>query len=345
MKRGLFCGSFILLTSCIFSGCSAPAVPVTSNFFAMNSLMTITTHGTDSDQACSALKEEVLRLDQLWSATNVASDLHKLNQNAGSGTPISISPETAQLLTHANRISIATNQSFNPILAPVSSLWDFTTEQVPNPTDLNHALPLTTHLPTITLSSSTASLEHPNQALDLGAMAKGACSNYLAQILQSYDVDGALVSLGTSSVFSFGMSPDKDPWQLGIKDPKNTSETLGLFSLLDGQTCSTSGAYQQSFLLDDTLYHHILDPDTGYPSAKDLTSVTVISYDGGLTDALSTALFVMGSTEAISFWRDGHFDFNCILVTDSTIYITEDLSADFILLERDTAYELQILRR
>lgn len=337
--------AFVLLASTTLSSCASSSTPVRSSFFAMNTIMSASVHGLDSEHASTAIKQEIIRLDQLWSATQSDSDIFSLNQQAGSETHILISLETAQLLSHANTISTATAFAFNPILAPVSSLWDFVTNQVPDHVDLSLMLPLTTQLPTIDLVHSTATLLHPNQALDLGAIAKGACSDYLAPICHDYDIDGALVSLGTSSVFAYGLSPDGDPWQLGIKDPKNTSQTLGLFSLLDGQTCSTSGAYQQYFNYDGTLYHHILDPSTGYPSTQDLTSVTLISNDGALTDALSTALYVMGSADAIAFWRDSIYDFDCILVTDSSIYISERLYNDFTPNEKELGYDLQILRR
>ena len=75
-------------------------------------------------------------------------------------------------------------------------------------------------------------------------------------------------------------------------------------------------------------YHHILDPATGYPSDSGLTSVTVVSSDGTLADALSTALFVMGLDKAQDFWRQHQGEFDMILYDGTGLYVTPGVALD-----------------
>ena len=75
-------------------------------------------------------------------------------------------------------------------------------------------------------------------------------------------------------------------------------------------------------------YHHILDPATGYPADTGLLSVTVVSSDGTLADALSTALFVMGKDRAQDFWREHSSEFDMILYDGTALYVTPGLTLD-----------------
>ena len=92
----------------------------------------------------------------------------------------------------------------------------------------------------------------------------------------------------------------------------------------------TSGAYERYFEQDGVRYHHILDPATGYPAGTGLLSVTVVSSDGTLADALSTALFVMGKDRAQDFWREHSSEFDMILYDGTALYVTPGLTLDTV---------------
>ena len=77
-------------------------------------------------------------------------------------------------------------------------------------------------------------------------------------------------------------------------------------------------------------YHHIINPETGYPAESGLVSVTIVSSDGTLADGLSTSLFIMGEEKAAEFWREHKDEFDAILMSDDgTLYVTEGLENDF----------------
>ena len=92
----------------------------------------------------------------------------------------------------------------------------------------------------------------------------------------------------------------------------------------------TSGAYERYFEQDGKRYDHIIDPATGYPAENGLASVSIVSQDGTLADALSTALFVMAKERAISYWKEHADEFDVILIEDNgDMTITEGLQNCF----------------
>ena len=129
-----------------------------------------------------------------------------------------------------------------------------------------------------------------------------------------------------------GSRPDGSPWRCGIRDPEGNGY-LGIVQVTDSAVV-TSGGYERFFEEGGQTYHHILDPRTGRPSDSGLISVTVISANGMLADALSTACFVLGEEEAAEYWRtygkDEGRSFELVLMTENReVWITEGLKDVF----------------
>ena len=135
--------------------------------------------------------------------------------------------------------------------------------------------------------------------LDLGAVGKGLALDYILEILkENSDVLGGTVSVG-GSVLTYGTKPDNTVWRVGVANPENPSENIGVL-YLEGQWCvSTSGDYERYMEIGGVRYHHIIDPATGMPADSGLTSVTIVTKDGLLSDALSTACFVLGREKGL----------------------------------------------
>ncbi|MGN0593257.1 MAG: FAD:protein FMN transferase [Ruminococcus sp.] len=115
----------------------------------------------------------------------------------------------------------------------------------------------------------------------------------------------------------------KDNWQ----NPFHLH--LGILEICD-QAVITSGGYERYFEQDGKTYHHIMDPATGRPAESGLTSVTIVSEDGTLADALSTALFVMGSEKASDYWQKHSEQFDAVFLSDDrALYVTEGLKNAF----------------
>ena len=146
--------------------------------------------------------------------------------------------------------------------------------------------------------------------IDLGAVAKGYIGDLVADMLRERGITSVLLNLG-GNVQAVGAKPDGSPWRIGVRDPL-ADGNLGVLEITD-QAVVTSGGYERYFTdADGSVYWHILDPQTGYPARNGLISVTVVSSEGKKSDALSTALFVMGTEGAAEYWRT-HGSFEMLL--------------------------------
>lgn len=164
-------------------------------------------------------------------------------------------------------------------------------------------------------------------SLDLGAVGKGIACDRIRQYLEEKEVSGAVISVG-GSILTFGQKPDGTNWQVGIVNPLQTEQTIGILSL-SGQWCvSTSGDYERFVEVDDFRYHHILDPATGYPADSGVRSVTILCKSGILSDALSTACFVLGTEKGMELAES--YGAEALFVdAQGKIYMTEGMKQYF----------------
>ena len=148
--------------------------------------------------------------------------------------------------------------------------------------------------------------------------------------LTSLQLRGGLITFG-SNVTVFGSKSDGQAFRIGLRDPQNANASVGTLLLPDRQVLSVSGDYERFVTVQGEKYHHILDPQSGYPADTGLSSVAVIAADGVLADALSTALFVMGKDRALEFYRADLYEFEAILIdSNGTLTVTDGLSDIFI---------------
>lgn len=316
MKRIL---AGILLLTLLLSGC-AQAEPHRAELFAMDTLMELTVWGEES--ALDSVKTELRRLDALFSVTDERSEIYALNRDGHAA----LSEDVAALLRDAVSLSEQTGGAFDPTVYPLVLAWGFTTDTQTVPADavLENAL---SHVGTehLHFSGDTLTLD-AGTMLDLGAIAKGYAAEQCAKLLREQGVTAALLSLG-GNVQAVGEKPDGSAWVIGIADPNEPSSAIARLEFYGEKALVTSGGYQRYFEQDGTRYHHILDPETGFPAESELASVTVIADSGTRADAYATALFVMGLEQAVDFWRtQGDFEAVFIL-SDGTLYATEDAAS------------------
>lgn len=323
----------VTLLAAVLTGCSATAADepqrVERSLFAMNTYMTFAAYGDNAQTALQESEERIRQVESLWSVTDAQSEIYRANHSGGQ--PVSVSSETAELLSFALEMARKTGGALDPTIYPVLTAWGFTTDsrQVPSEEQIARELGYVGY-DRIRLEGTELTVPE-GMELDLGAVGKGYTADLVTEILKAHDVGSALISLG-GNIQAVGSRPDGSDWRIGIRAPWEDGN-LGVLEISDAAVV-TSGGYENYFEDGDgTIYWHILDPATGYPADSGLQSVTIVGSQGRLCDALSTALFVMGPQAAEAYWREnGGFDM--LLVTDEgELILTQGIADRFTLNE------------
>ena len=302
-------------------GCAPQTPEATSQIFAMDTVMDFYAVGENGEAALTAAAQEINRLEALLSRTRQGSEVDALNRHGSAA----LSDETAQLLRAALAYCEKTGGLFDITVAPLVDVWNIHGDQPRVPADSEIAQLLTLvgseHLQ---LDGVNAALDS-GCAIDLGGIAKGYASDVVAQLYREYGIEGGWISLG-GNVYAHGTKPDGSGWNVAVRDPANTAGSAAIVTL-SNEFAVTSGGYQRYFTAEDgTVYQHILDPKTGRPAESDLLSVTIVTDNGTMADAYSTALYVMGEEDAVRFWQANRTDFDMILITeDSRLLYTAGL--------------------
>lgn len=326
----LFCNALLLCGLFFFPGCK-PAIGTnlkkhSINFIAMGTYITMSAYGDQAGKALDLSEEKIKELEDLWSVSYEKSEIYRVNNSRGETTQIST--ETEELLEFALAMAEKTEGAFEPTIYPVVDAWGFTSHQyrIPEKEELAGLLKNTGYKK-VCLSDGNIHLPD-GVKLDLGAVAKGYAGDMVVDLLKQQGITSALLDIG-GNIQLIGKKPDGGKWRIGIRNPFDDGETIGIVEAEDC-TVITSGGYERYFTGEDgKKYHHIINPATGYPAESGLASVTIVAKKGRLADVLSTALFVMGLEQATGYWRQ-HQNFDMILITENGgIHITKSLSDRF----------------
>lgn len=294
--------------------------PISISSIKLNTAVQITIY----DSQDKALLNDCLALcdkyELIFSRTNEKSELYKLNHRKdvsdgdfstdGQTTPYPvngtadtwhISEDLAALLSEGLDITRESDGAFDIAIAPLTSLWDFTAEdpEVPDDAAIQKALPLCSS-DGVTIDGEDITLPSDDIQFDVGAIAKGYIADRLKDFLIKKGVKSAIINLG-GNVLCIGSKPDGTPFKIGIQKPfADRNETEAVMDIT-GKSVVSSGIYERCFKQDGKLYHHILNPQTGYPYDNGLISVTIISDQSVDGDALSTTCFALGLEDGLKF--------------------------------------------
>ena len=319
----------LLLLCLLLAGCTAPQTPAaaatpdpsvktTGVGFYFDTVVTVTLYGAE-EGVLDDLWALCSRYENLLSKTIPTSDVSRIND--ANGQPVTVDPETWEILRRAKDISAMTDGAFSVTIAPISAMWDFTggTNRMPTEEARIAALPLVDDQK-ITLGEGNTVTLPAGMMIDLGGIAKGYIADAAAEMLKDR-VYGAALSFG-GNVYVLGNKPDGSVFRVGLQDP---TQMTGVYMAVVGtkdNSIVTSGTYERFFEVDGVRYHHILDPRTGLSSTSDLSSATFIMTSSMDADALATACIVMGSEWSLNFAKQHDLD-AVFITTDGKVLVTE----------------------
>ena len=238
-------------------------------------LGTVVTGKVYGKNSKKALEEAFIRakdIEKVMSAKLSDSELTKVNENAYK-KEVKISKDLYFVIEKALYYSELTEGAFDLSIGKLIDLWGIGTD--------NEKIP-----------------QEEEIKLDLGAIAKGYAADEMKKIIcDKYKIEKGILNLG-GNVMTIGSKNENEKWKVGITNPLNTEEVLAVVKVQE-KTVVTSGNYERYFIKDNVRYHHILNPDTGYPAEEGVISTTIITKNSIDADALSTATYILGKDKGL----------------------------------------------
>lgn len=333
MRRRIAALLLLIFAVSSLSGCSKQDSFYETSFFAMDTVVTLRlsrrseTGGRLAEsvlRTAAAEAEKIVRsIEQSISRTDENSETARLNRSMDG--IVSSDADFLAVLSRALEIADATNGTYSPAIGTLTELWDIPGGgHLPSETELSEALSHTDYR-ALSVTGDTVSKSDSALLADLGGIGKGYAAQRLTAYLDTTEIACGLVSLG-GNIGVFGEKKSGEPYKIGVSDPRGSS-LAGYLYITKGYV-SVSGDYERCFFLDGVRYHHIFDPADGYPASEGIISAAVLSRDGTLADALSTALFVMGVEKALAYYEAHPGEFEAILITEQgEIVLTPGLAA------------------
>ena len=340
--------SMTILTACAVGQSSEP---VRETRFLLNTVCTITIFelaeqsGSNRNNDNTITKRELINrsfdliseYEALFSMTTPGSDVWRINQAAGD--EVSVSPHTISIIKQGLYYAYLSDGMFDITIGQLSSLWKSTDNLSEIEAQIYDAIETVDfRLIEICEEASTIRLENPNTWLDLGGIAKGYIADRVSEFLIEQGVTSAIIDLG-GDIITIGTRPPAPSaeagvaaqnWRIAVRQPFSTSEYTDngssnseFFGIINIGTASivTSGIYERYFKADGVIYHHIIDPFTGFPANTDVVSATVIAQTALTGDVLSSMIVLVGSEKAEHLLNQAPDFIGALLILNNGDYI------------------------
>ena len=284
-------------------------------FDTITTFMAYTEDEEEFKHYTDVLTEELKKYHQLFNSYDRFEGVNNfltINENAGK-EPVEVDPSVIDLIKYSNEMYELTDGKINIAMGSLLGLWHDAREvSVNNPVEAK--IPEESVLKQasehkdidaieIDEEKNTVYISDPDVQIDIGAIGKGYATKIIANRLREEGLKHGILSVGGDDVL-FGDNPasENSYYKIAIQNPdlEDKEEPYSSVVSLKNTSVVTSGDYQRYFMVDGKRYHHIIDPETMYPSTK-WRSVSVIMDDIAEADTISTYLFIIGYEEGLEF--------------------------------------------
>lgn len=268
--------------------------------------------------------DEIIRIEELLSEFKPTSETSKINGSAFE-QDVEVSNETLDLIQRSLQISELTAGTFDITAARLKHLYDFRGEEIrfPQRFEIDKVLKDVGYQH-IRLNQKNRTVSF-NRALKINfaAIGKGYASDRVKRLWQDQGVVSGYVN-ASGDLNAFGLRADGGDWKVGVANPDNSDEML-MYVPTKNLSAATSGDYVQFFIHKGQRYSHNISPLNGMPLTG-TKSVTVFSPSAELSDALATAVYVMGAKGGLEFVNQLPKT-HCIIIDDKNrLFLSEGLN-------------------
>lgn len=254
----------------------------------------------DIEEILDNVEQISIEVQELLNIYDINSELSKLNNNYKLGVWYKVSNKLFGFLEILKNIHEMSEKTFDPTIGNIVKLWDFTSNnpKLPSKEEINDILE-NTGFEYVEFNSDNCSVRiNKNKIIiDAGGAGKGYAVELVVNYLKSCGIKSASVNFG-GNLFVIGKHRDDyneiRDWEIGIQDPwELRGKGMGKI-LCSDKGLATSAGYERYFIKNGKVYHHLIDPKTGYPSQSEFQSVTIISNSAFYTDLISTPFYILG---------------------------------------------------
>lgn len=311
------------LAAMLLTGCQRKIEPISKSGFMLNTFVTVTIYDKDDPKILEGSLELCRSYENIFSKTLEGSEVYRLNHRSPDQQTVTVSDDIKALVSEAQIYSERSKGGFDVTIEPLSSLWNFTSENpvIPSEKDINEAVGKVNYK-NLKLEGNTLTFLFPDTTLDFGAVAKGYIADRIKDYLLEQGVKSAIINLG-GNVLCVGEKPDGTPFKIGLQKPfADRNETIETLDIRDMSVVS-SGVYERHFIKDGTNYHHLLNPRDGYPFQNGLVSVTILSKISADGDGMTTACFSLGLEEGLKLVNSLDGIYGIFITDDYEVYYSD----------------------
>lgn len=308
----------ILILPIFILSCGKEVKKIEKSNFLFGTYISITIYDENEKLANKAIDEafkEIARIDNKFNSKAKGSLIDKLN--SGEEKEIILDEEGVYLFENLKRVYDLSYGKYDITIGPLLDLWDFGNKEkreLPTLEEIEKAKK-NTGFSNLILDGNRLYFSKKGIEIDTGSFLKGYAVEKAKETMRDLGVKSAFIS-SISSIETINKKPDGQNWKIGIENPENSQELLGVVEL-DNKGMGVSGDYQTYIEIDGKRYHHILDKDTGYP-VTDKKMVVVIGNNAFFSDMYSTAFFTMNIDEILNYADNNDLE---VLIVDKDMKI------------------------